>query len=183
MTEREKSLAGVLYSADDPELVALCMKARKLVYKYNKSKPHQAKLRDKLIKKLFGKTGEKILVEAPVYCDYGCNIEVGENFFANFGCTMLDENMIKIGKNCMIGPNVGLYTAAHPVRAEERYNGVELCKTITIGDNCWIGGGAIINPGVTIGDNVVVASGSVVTKSFGSNLVIGGDPARIIREL
>lgn len=183
MTEREKALAGMSYSPADPELRKLHLNAKKLFYKYNKTKPHQFKKRDKLIKKLFGKTGEKITVETPFFCDYGCNIEVGENFYANYGCTILDVNRVVIGKNCMMAPNVALYSATHPVRAEERYNGVELGKPITIGDNCWIGGNSVINPGVTIGDNVVVASNSVVTKNFGSNLVIGGNPAKIIREL
>ena len=183
MTEREKMLAGILYSPSDPELRALHLRAQKLFYKYNNIKPHKFGKRDKLIKKLFGKTGEKITVETPFYCDYGCNIEVGENFYANYGCIILDVCKVKIGNNCMLAPNVALYSATHPVRAEERYNGVELGKPITIGDNCWIGGGAVINPGVTLGDNVVVASGSVVTKSFGSNVVIGGNPAKIIREL
>lgn len=183
MTEREKALAGMLYSSSDPELRKLHLSAKKLFYKYNKTKPHQHKLREKLIKKLFCKTGKKITVETPFFCDYGCNISVGENFYANYGCIILDVNRVTIGKNCMMAPNVALYSATHPVRAEERYNGVELGKPITIGDNCWIGGGAVINPGITIGDNVVVASGSVVTKNFGSNLVIGGNPAKIIREL
>ena len=138
---------------------------------------------DKLIKKIFGKTGERIHVQPPFYCDYGINISVGENFFANYGCIILDVNRVTIGKNCMIAPNVALYSATHPTRAEERYNGVELGLPITIGDNCWIGGGSIINPGVSIGNNVVVASGSVVTKSFGDNVIIGGNPARIIKEL
>ena len=176
MTEREKALAGMLYSPADPELRKLHLNAKKLFYKYNKTKPHR-------FKKLFGKTGDKITVETPFFCDYGCNIEVGENFYANYGCIILDVNKVVIGKNCMMAPNVALYSATHPVRAEERYNGVELGKPITIGDNCWIGGNSVINPGVTIGDNVVVASNSVVTKSFGSNLVIGGNPAKIIREL
>ncbi|MDD4003080.1 MAG: sugar O-acetyltransferase [Clostridia bacterium] len=183
MTEREKALAGMLYSPADAELRKMHLDAKKLFYKFNKTKPQQFKKRDKLIKKLFGKTGSKITVETPFYCDYGCNIEVGENFYANYGCTILDVNKVNIGKNCMMAPNVALYSATHPVRAEERYNGVELGKPITIGDNCWIGGNSVINPGVTIGNNVVVASNSVVTKSFGSNLVIGGNPAKIIREL
>ena len=183
MTEREKMLAGELYSPKDKELVELHNKALNLCAKYNKIKPTAFDKKEKLIKKIFGKTGEKIYVEQPFYCDYGINISVGENFFANFGCIILDVNRVTIGKNCMIAPNVGLYSATHPVRAEERYNGVELGKPITIGDNCWIGAGAIINPGVSIGNNVVVASGAVVTKNFGDNVVIGGNPAKIIREL
>ena len=183
MTEREKMLAGELYSPADPELRKLHLRAKKLFSKYNKICATNEKKQDKLIKKLLGGTGQKIRIQQPFYCDYGCNIYVGENFFANYGCIILDVNKVTIGKNCMLAPNVSLFSATHPVKAEERYLGVELGKPITIGDNCWIGGGAIINPGVTLGDNVVVASGAVVTKSFGSNVVIGGNPAKIIREL
>lgn len=183
MTEREKSLAGLLYSPRDPELQNLRLIGRNLFCKFNNTKPRQFKKRERIIKKLFAETGEIIMVEPPFFCDYGCNIYVGENFYANFGCVILDVNKVTIGKNCMLAPYVSIYSATHPVEAQERYNGVELGMPITIGDNCWIGGGAIINPGVSIGDNVVVGSGAVVTKSFGSNLVIGGNPARVIKEL
>ena len=183
MTEREKALSGQLYSPQDPELRKWHLRARKLFGKYNKLDPSNDRKLDKLIKKIFGKTGERVHVQPPFYCDYGINISVGENFFANYGCIILDVNRVTIGKNCMLAPNVALYSATHPTRAEERYNGVELGLPITIGDNCWIGGGAIINPGVSIGNNVVVASGSVVTKSFGDNVIIGGNPAKIIKEL
>ncbi len=183
MTEREKMLAGMLYSPADPELRAMHLRVRKLCQKYNKLSPTSFKKRDKLIKKIFGKTGENIMVQGPIFFDYGVNTTVGENFFANYGCIILDVNKVTIGDNCMIAPNVCIFSATHPVRAEERYNGVELGLPVTIGDNCWIGGGAIINPGVTLGNNVVVASGAVVTKSFGDNVVIGGNPARILKEL
>ncbi len=176
-------LAGELYRPEDPELVKLHLKSRKLFGKYNKIKPEKVKKLHKLIKKLLGKTGENVRVAPPFYCDYGCNITVGENFFANYGCVMLDVNRISIGKNCMLAPCVKLFSATHPVRAEERYNGVELGLPITIGDNCWIGGNSVINPGVTLGNNVVVGSGSVVTKSFGDNVVIAGNPAKIIRHI
>ena len=183
MTEREKCLAGELYSPADPELRKLHLQARKLFGKYNKIDPSNDKKLNKLIKKILGKTGEKIHVQPPFYCDYGINTEVGENFFANYGCVILDVNKVKIGKNCMLAPNVKIFSATHPVRAEDRYNGVEYGFPITIGDNCWIGGGSIINPGVTLGNNVVVGSGSVVTKSFGDNVVIAGNPAKVIRQL
>lgn len=183
MTEREKALAGVLYSPCDPELHALHLRAMSLFEKYNKIPAKNYKKRNKVIKKLFGKTGENVRVETPFYCDYGINIEVGENFFANYGCIILDVNKVIIGKNCMLAPNVAIYSATHPIRAEERYNGVEYGFPITIGDNCWIGGGSIICPNVTLGNNVVVGAGSVVTKSFGDNVVIAGNPAKVIRKL
>ena len=183
MTEKEKMLAGKLYAPLDPELRAMHLRAEKLFEKYNKISAGKPRKRDKFIKKLFGKTGENIKVETPFFCDYGVNIEVGENFFANYGCIILDVNRVKIGKNCMLAPNVGIYSATHPVRAEERYNGVELGLPVTIGDNCWIGAGAIICPGVTIGNNAVVGAGSVVTKSFGDNVVLAGNPAKVIRNL
>ena len=183
MTEREKMLKGMLYSLQDEELQALHARSLRLCEKYNKIPARKAKKREKTIKELFGKTGEKIKVETPFFCDFGVNIEVGENFFANYGCIILDVNRVKIGKNCMLAPNVGLYSATHPVRAEERYNGLELGLPITIGDNCWIGAGAILCPGVSIGNNVVVGAGAVVTKSFGDNVVIAGNPAKVIREL
>lgn len=183
MTEREKMLAGELYRPEDKELHALHLKVEKLFYKYNKINPTNYKKKMKFIKKIFGKTGEKVIVEQPFYCDYGINISVGENFFANYGCIILDVNKVTIGKNCMLAPNVGIYSATHPIRAEERYNGEELGLPINIGDNCWIGAGSVINPGVSLGNNVVVGSGSVVTKSFGDNVVIAGNPAKIIKQL
>jgi maltose O-acetyltransferase len=183
MTEREKMLAGELYSPQDKELRKLHLKALKLCHKYNNTKPTSYKVYDKLIRQIIGSVEGEIFVQPPFYCDYGCNISVGDNFFANFNCVILDVNKVTIGKNCMLAPGVQIFSATHPVRAEERYNGVELGLPVTIGDNCWIGGGAIINPGVTLGNNVVVASGAVVTKSFGDNVVIGGCPAKIIKTL
>ena len=183
MTEREKALAGQLYSPADKELRKLHLKVKKLWGKYNKIDPSNEKKLKKLIKKIIGTTGENIKVCPPFYCDYGLNITVGENFFANYGCVILDVNKVTIGKNCMMAPCVKIFSATHPVRAEERYNGVELGLPITIGDNCWIGGGAIINPGVTLGNNVVVGAGAVVTKSFGDNVVIAGNPAVVIKNL
>lgn len=183
MTEREKALAGELYSPEDPELRKLHLRSKKLFGKYNKIDPSNEKKLEKLIKKIFGSTGKNIKVCPPFYCDYGVNIHVGENFFANYGCVILDVADVRIGKNCMMAPCVKIFPATHPIRAEERYNGVELGYKVTIGDNCWIGGGSIINPGVTLGNNVVVGAGSVVTKSFPDNVVIAGNPAKIIREL
>ncbi|WP_269902539.1 sugar O-acetyltransferase [Rodentibacter haemolyticus] len=122
-------------------------------------------------------------METGLQVDYGCNIHVGENFFTNFNCVILDVAPVRIGDNCLLVPNVQILTATHPVSAKARISGSETGKAVTIGDNCWIGAGAIINLGVTLGNNVVVASGAVVTKSFDDNVLIGGCPARVIKTL
>lgn len=181
MTEKEKMLAGALYNAADPELAALRQAAREKREQVNQEL--DGSRRTELMKEWLGTTGERIYVETPVTLDYGCNTHVGEDFFANFGWMVLDVCPVTIGKNAMLGPNVQLYTALHPLDAEERIAGLEYGAPITIGDNVWIGGGAMILAGVTLGDNVVVGAGSVVTKSFGDNVVIAGNPARVIKTL
>ena len=183
MTEREKALAGELYSPEDKELRAMHLRSKKLFGKYNKIDPSNEKKLEKLIKKIFGSTGKNIKVCPPFYCDYGKNIHVGENFFANYGCVILDVAEVRIGKNCMLAPCVKIFHATHPIRAEERYNGVELGFKVTIGDNCWIGGGSIINPGVTLGNNVVVGAGSVVTRDIPPNSLAVGNPCRVLRPI
>ena len=159
------------------------LNARLTIEKFNQTSIANVQSRTKLLKSLFGSTGKNIYIESMFNCDYGSNIHVGENFYVNFSCVILDVAEVRIGNNCMIAPQVGIYTATHPLNPIERNSGLEFAKPITIGDNCWIGGQAIINPGVTLGDNVVVASGAVVTKSFGSNIVIGGNPAKIIKQI
>ncbi|AOG60972.1 maltose O-acetyltransferase [Spiroplasma helicoides] len=141
------------------------------------------KKRSLLIKELFGKTNSNFYIEPNIYFDYGYNIFLGDNFYANFNATLLDVYPIIFGENCMLGPNVQIYTATHPTEFQPRIEGKEYGKKVVIGNNVWIGGGSIILPGVTIGDNVVVGAGSVVTKSFGSNVVIGGNPAKVIKKL
>ncbi len=132
---------------------------------------------------MFGSTGESIYLEPNLRCDYGYNIHVGENFYANFDCVFLDVCEIRIGDNCFIAPGVHIYTATHPLDPNERSSGVEYGKPVKIGNNVWIGGRAVINPGVTIGDNVVIASGAVVTKDVPDNVVVGGNPAKIIKPI
>lgn len=183
MTEYEKMISGLLYDPSDIDLIHLRKKARILVEKINSSSITEFESRLKFIKELFGSHGDSINIEPEFHCDYGCNIKVGENFFANFGCVILDVAMVTIGDNCMIAPQVGIYTATHPLNPFERNKGLELGSPITIGNNCWIGGRAVINPGVTLGDNVVVASGAVVTRSFGNNVVVAGNPARILKTI
>lgn len=178
-TEKEKMIAGELYFANDPELVADRMFARSQSQIINQAE--SAELRSQLLKETFGRTGKKIYMEPVINFDYGYNIFVGENFYANFNCTFLDVSIIEIGDNCMFAPNVQLYTATHPLHPVKRNSGLEYAKPIKIGDNVWLGGGVIVTPGVTLGNNVVVGAGSVVTKSFPDNVVIAGNPARIIK--
>lgn len=178
-TEKEKMIAGELYFANDPELVSDRMFARSQSRIINQAE--SAELRSQLLKETFGRTGKKIYMEPVINFDYGYNIFVGENFYANFNCTFLDVSTIEIGDNCMFAPNVQLYTATHPLHPVKRNSGLEYAKPIKIGDNVWLGGGVIVTPGVTLGNNVVVGAGSVVTKSFPDNVVIAGNPARIIK--
>ncbi|WP_017813091.1 maltose acetyltransferase domain-containing protein [Paenibacillus shenyangensis] len=182
-TEKEKMIAGELYSAADPQLSQEREYARKTVRLYNQTTEQEVEDRTRLLKELLGSTGEHISMEPNIRVDYGYNIHVGENFYANFDCTMLDVCEVRIGNNCSLAPGVHIYTAAHPIHPLERIAGPEYGKPVTIGDNVWIGGRAIINPGITIGNNAVIASGAVVTKNVPDNMIVGGNPARIIREI
>lgn len=183
MGELEKMLSGDFYDPTDEILSEMRQKARNLTSKYNLTPHEQKDERINILQKLFGSIAGNITIEPHFNCDYGCNIMVGENFYANFGCVILDCADVKFGDNCFIGPQVGIYTASHPLDPAERNSGIETANPIIIGDNCWIGGHATVNPGVVLGNNIVVASGAVVTKSFSSNVIIGGNPARIIKEI
>lgn len=182
-TEKEKMLNGELYNAADAVLVADRMNARRLTRLFNQTLETEDNKRTELLKELFGSTGKSLYVEPTFRCDYGYNIHVGENFYANFDSVLLDVCDIRIGDNCFLAPGVHIYTATHPLNAKERISGVEYGKPITIGHNVWIGGRAVINPGVNIGNNVVVASGAVVTKDVPDNVVVGGNPAKIIKQI
>ncbi|MGG4550541.1 sugar O-acetyltransferase [Rossellomorea marisflavi] len=182
MTEKEKMLAGHLYDPGDTVLVQERQDARRLLDDISQP-PTADPRRVDLLKELFGSTGEQFHVEKGFQCDYGSNIHVGENFFANFNCIMLDVCEIKIGHNSFLAPGVHIYTATHPLNYKERVSGLEYGKPVTIGDNVWIGGGAIINPGVTIGNNSVVASGTVVTKDVPDHVLVAGNPGRIIKTI
>ncbi|MBP1970122.1 maltose O-acetyltransferase [Virgibacillus natechei] len=139
--------------------------------------------RTEIVKELFGTTGESIFIEPNFRCDYGYNIHVGDNFYANFNCVFLDVCEIRIGDNCFIAPGVHIYTATHPLDPYVRKSGIESGKPVIMGDNVWIGGGAIINPGIHVGDNVVIGSGAVVTKNVPDNVVVGGNPAKVIKKV
>lgn len=182
-TEKEKMLAGEMYNPDDPTLLKEREEARRKVRIYNETLETEKEKRSKLLKELLGSTGEIISMNPNIRFDYGYNTHVGENFYANFDCTILDVCEVRFGDNCMLGPSVKVFTATHPLHPMERNSGKEYGIPITIGDNVWIGGGALINPGVKIGNNVVIGSGSVVTKDIPNNVVVGGNPAKIIKHI
>lgn len=182
-SEKEKMLAGDLYVANDPELRKDFMKAKQLVREYNHTTEDQSEKRSQIAKKLFKNCGEKTYMEPPFYTDYGCNTEVGDNFYANYECIILDIANVKIGNNVMFGPRVGLYTAGHPIDAIVRNESFEYGKPITIGNDVWVGGNVVVNPGVTIGSNVVIGSGSIVTKDIPDNVIAVGNPCKVLREI
>ncbi|MCF3944086.1 sugar O-acetyltransferase [Oceanobacillus alkalisoli] len=182
-TEMEKMLAGEVYNPSDPVLLKKREEARRKVRIYNQTLETEEEKRTPLLMDLLGSVGENVYMEPNIRFDYGFNTYVGDNFFANFDCTILDVCEVRFGDNCMLGPGVQIYTATHPLDPTERNSGKEYAKPISIGDNVWVGGNAIINPGVTIGNNVVIASGAIVTKDVPDNLVVGGVPARIIKRV
>lgn len=183
MTEKEKMLSEQLYVASDKTLRTMANQARELLDQFNSAKYTDYQRRQAIIKKLFGHVKENYYVHKPFYCDYGVNISVGDNFYCNFDCVFLDVGKITIGDNVMLGPKVQIYTATHPIDADVRNDGLEYALPVTIGNSVWIGGGAIINPGVTIGDNAIIASGAVVTKDIPANVIAGGNPCRVIRDI
>ena len=183
MTEKEKMLAGDLYMANDKELKADAKKSRVLTRLFNNTTEEQKEYRKELLKELFKKTGDNIYIEPSFKCDYGCNISVGNNFYANFDCIILDVCNVDIGENVFFAPRVCIYTAGHPIDAEVRNTGLEFGKAVKIGNNVWVGGSTVINPGVTIGNNVVIGSGSVVTKDIPDNVIAVGNPCRVLRKI
>lgn len=182
-TEKEKMINNKLYEVSDPVLTEERLNARRFSRIYNQTIETETEKRTQLIINLFGSVGGKIIIEPDFRCDYGYNIHIGNNFYANFNCVILDVCKVLIGDNCMMGPGVYIYTATHPLHPNEINSGKEDGKPVLIGDNVWIGGSAIINPGVTIGNNAVIASGAVVTKDVPESTVVGGNPAKIIKEI
>lgn len=183
MSEREKMLAGMLYRANDPELMQMRHRAKKLFSEFNKLDSEKEDERTQLLQELIGRIGTHSEVIAPFYCDYGTHIELGDNVFINFNCVILDCAKVTIGNNVLLGPNVQLYAAHHPVQAQERIKGPELATPITIGDNVWLGGSVIVCPGVEIGENTTIGAGSVVTRNIPANVFAAGNPCRVIRHL
>ncbi len=182
MSEKEKMLNGLLYNAvNDKELADERIKCKCLCKQYNDLSPDKTEERKELLKKILGKTGENYWIEPNFWCDYGYNIELGENFYSNHYCVILDPAKVKFGDNVFIGPFCGFYTAGHPVDVESRNAGFEYAKPITVGNNVWIGGHVSVMPGVTIGDNVIIGAGSVVTKDIPSNVIAAGTPCKVIK--
>ncbi|GAM55090.1 maltose O-acetyltransferase [Vibrio ishigakensis] len=182
-TEKEKMLAGEAYLASDKELFEEHTRCRELLMKLNQSTRHSDTWKS-AIESLLPNRVDIPQINPPFYCDYGSNIIFGKNFYANYNCTVLDVNTVEFGDNVMLAPNVQIYTAGHPLDVKQRVEeGVEFGLPIKIGHNVWIGGGAIICPGVSIGDNTVIGAGSVVTKDIPGNVLAAGNPCRVLREL
>jgi maltose O-acetyltransferase len=192
MSEKEKMLAGLHYNSRDPELIERYYLVRKLLVKLNNSSPIDPEQRNELFTSLLGKIGDNVWIETPFFCDYGEHIYIDEGTFINVNAIFLDNNIINIGKNGLIGPGVQLLTASHPLSAGERLitsnenlktSYKTFSKPIHIGDNVWIGGNTVVLPGITIGNNVTIGAGSVVTKDIPDNLLAFGNPCKIIRQI
>lgn len=183
LTEKEKMLQGKPYKAFGEELLGERQHAKELVFDFNRLRPSEIDERNELIRQLLGKTGKNFFIEPPFRCDYGYNIEIGENFYSNYNCIIVDCSRVSIGSNVLFGPKVSLFAAGHPLHHELRNQEIEYAFPITIGNNVWIGGNTVVNPGVTIGDNTVIGSGSVVTKDIPANVVAVGNPCRVLREI
>ena len=182
MNNIERRDLGLAYIADG-KIYEQILRCRKLLQELNvRVDWTDIEKVQSLIKEILGKS-ENAFINPPFYCDYGFNIEVGKNFFANYNCTIIDVNKVKIGDNCMLGPNVAIYTAGHPIYPTTRNSGYEYGKSIEIGDNCWIGGNSVICPGVKIGSNVVIGAGSIVTKDIKDWCVAAGNPCKVIRDI
>lgn len=183
MNNKEKMLSGLMYDSNDETLVSERKKAKDLCFRYNNTNPTDTTERKKIIQELFGKIGENFNIESDFWCDYGYNIEAGENFYINHNCTILDCAKIKFGNNVFIAPNCGFYTAGHPLDYKARNKYLEFAHPINIGNNVWIGANCHILPNVTIGDNVVIGAGSLVTKDIPPNTLAYGSPCRPIKEI
>ena len=181
MTEQEKMLAGRLYSASDPFLTQQRLRARGLVREICQTPVDAGALRERLFRTLLGAAGKNLMIEPPFRCDYGSNIFIGDNFYANFDCIILDVCPVTIGDNVLLGPRVCLFTASHPVDPSGRSSGLEFGKPISIGNDVWIGGGALINPGVTIGNASIIGAGVVVTRDIPDHVIAAGNPCRVVR--
>lgn len=182
-SEKEKMLAGELYDAQDPQLVAERRRARDLLARLNASCDAEREPRAAILRELFGAVGEGVWIEPPFFCDYGGNIRLGDRVFFNFNCVVLDVARVTIGSDVMFGPAVQIYTATHPMDHKLRRAGQEFAKPVAIGSDVWVGGCALILPGVTIGTRSVIGAGSVVTKDVPEGVFAAGNPCRVIRSI
>ncbi len=176
-------LAGELYDAQDPELSADRVRTRLLLLALNQSREDEPEEQIRLLKELLPQAGEGLMIQPPFYCDYGYNILTGEKVFFNFNCVVLDVTTVTIGSRTLFGPNVQIYTATHPTDHKVRASGLEFAKPIVIGEDVWVGGSAVICPGVTIGDRSIIGAGSVVTRDIPADVFAAGNPCRVIRSL
>lgn len=183
LTEKDKMIAGQLYRSSDDWLRDERKRARRLLKVFNGTLPDESEKRVVMLRELLGALGGQAEIEPPFYCDYGYNISIGDNFYANFNCIILDCARVTIGNNVFLGPNVQIYTAMHPLAVEERNKSLEAAKPIIIEDSVWICGGVIINPGVTIGKGTTIAAGSVVTRNIPPDVFAAGNPCNVIRNL
>lgn len=183
MNHKERMLAGLPFKIWRDGLLDELTRTKMLLYAFNTCKPNKTKKLDKIIRKILNKAGSWICIDQPFHCDFGSNISVGEDFYANSNCTILDCGRVTIGDNVLFGPNVSVFTAGHPIHPDSRNSRYQYGIEVTIGNNVWVCGNVVINPGVTIGDNVVIASGSVVTKDIEANVLAAGNPCKVIRKI
>ena len=184
MREWDKAQAGYLYDANnDGDLIELRRRCADLCYEFNRCRPSETERREEILRQILGKTGESFEITAPFFCDYGTNISLGENFYANHNLTILDGARVTFGRNVFVAPNCVFSTAGHPIDREQRARGLEIALPITVGDDVWFGAGVSVLPGVTIGDNVVIGAGSVVNRDIPSGVIAAGVPCRAIREI
>ena len=183
MTELEKMINGMEYNSSDRDLALMRDKAKDLCIDYNMLKSNQLKEKKYIIKKLLSKIGNDFFITAPFYCDYGFNIEAGNNFYVNYNCVILDCAKVKFGDNVFIAPNCGFYTAGHPLDIERRNSYIEYAYPITVGDNVWIGANTVVVGGIKIGNGAVIGAGSVVVKDIPDNVLAFGNPCKVIREI
>jgi len=183
MTQHERMLAGLPYDASDADLVLRRSRSRDLASRYNATRMDEAALRQSLLAQWLGRCGSGVAIEPPFYCDYGVNVELADQVFLNFGCILLDCARISLGRNVLVGPGVQFLAATHPIDPAQRQQGLESAAPITVEENVWIGGGAILCPGVVIGQDSTIGAGSVVTRNVPRGVVAAGNPCRVLRSL
>ena len=184
MTEREKMQQGLLYDANyDEELLAERIRCKDLCFEYNQLPPSHTSEQEQIIRKLFKSTGKQFCITAPFWCDYGCNIEIGENFYTNHNCIILDGAKVVFGDNVFIAPNCVFSTAGHPLDTEQRNRGLEYAYPITVGNNVWFGASVTVLPGVKIGSNTVIGAGSLVNRDIPDGVVAVGNPCMVLRKI